>query len=275
MRRRTLLAGAAGALTLGGCDRWRAPAEPVIPDVPVGDERLERRESAARGRAVDFYTAVPAGHGDGRGLPVLLVLHGASKTAADFPALGLGRFVTDSARRGNPPFVLAGATGGRLSWRPAGADDPQRMVHEEIPAWCAERGFDVSRIPVCGWSMGGYGALLLAQTFPGFVRAVAAFSPAVSAGDDVFARAGALRGVPVGLWCGTGDGLLADVRALERALPQPKAAGSYAAGRHNFGYWSTCLPAAFDLVARQSTVAGPARRAGGGVTASAPASDRR
>lgn len=253
MRRRTLLAGAGaatGVLAVSGWYGRRTPAEPLIPDAPLGDERLEHRQSAARGRAVDFYTAVPAGYGDGRGLPVLLVLHGASTTAADFPRLGLGRFATDSVRRGNAPFVLAGATGDRLSWRPAGADDPQRMVHEEIPAWCARRGFDTGRISVCGWSMGGYGALLLAQTFPGFVRSVAAFSPAVSPGDDVFARAGALRGVPVGLWCGTDDGLLSEVRALERALPQPKAAGSYAPGRHNFGYWSTCLPAACDLVAR-------------------------
>jgi pimeloyl-ACP methyl ester carboxylesterase len=253
MRRRTLLAGAAAAVGVSGLGGWyqrRTPAEPVIPNAPLGDERLERRESAARGRTVDFYTAVPAGYGDGRGLPVLLVLHGGSTTAADFPRFGLGRFATDSVRRGNAPFVLAGATGDRLAWRPSGADDPQRMVHEEIPAWCAERGFDTGRISACGWSMGGYGALLLAQTFPGFVRSVAAFSPAVHPGDEVFSRVDALRGVPVGLWCGTDDGLLTDVRALERALPQPKAAGSYAAGRHNFGYWSTCLPAACDLVAR-------------------------
>jgi len=252
MRRRSLLAGtgaAAGVVALGGWYRRRTPAEPVIPDAPLGDERLERRDSAARGRTVDFYTAVPAGHGDGHGLPVLLVLHGGSTTAADFPRFGLGRFATDSARRGNAPFVIAGATGDRLAWRPGGPDDPQRMVHEEIPAWCAERGFDTSRIAACGWSMGGYGALLLAQTFPGFVRAVAAFSPAVNPGDDIFARADALRGLPVGLWCGTDDGLLAGVKALEDALPQPKAAGSYAEGRHNFGYWSTCLPAACDLAA--------------------------
>ena len=261
MRRRTLLAGAgagaaAGVMALGGLHRRDATATPVVPDAPPGDERLEQRISAARGRTVDFYTAVPAGHGDGRGLPVLLVLHGASKTAADFPALGLGRFATDSVRRGNAPVVLAGATGGRLSWRPSGADDPQAMVHGEIPAWCAARGFDTGRISVCGWSMGGYGALLLAQTFPGFVRSVAAFSPAVSPGDAVFTGVQRLRGVPVGLWCGTGDGLLADVQALERALPQPPAAGSYDGGRHNFGYWSRCLPAAFDLVARFGTRAG-------------------
>jgi pimeloyl-ACP methyl ester carboxylesterase len=253
MRRRTVLtagAVAAAAAALGGVYRARGGAEPVLPDAPPGDERLEQRWSAARGRTVDFYTAVPAGHGDGRGLPVLLVLHGGSTTAADFPRLGLGRFATDSVRRGNVPFVVAGATGGRLSWRPSGADDPQRMVHEEIPAWCAARGFDTSRFAVCGWSMGGYGALLLAATFPEFVSAVAAFSPAVAPGDEVFTRIGELGDIPVGLWCGTDDGLLTEVQALEQALPQPRAAGTYAPGRHNFGYWSTCLPAAFDLVAR-------------------------
>ncbi len=219
----------------------------MLPDDPPGDERLESRRSAARGRAVDFYTAVPAGHGHGRGLPVCLVLHGGSTTAADFPRLGLGRFLTQAVRAGAPPFVLAGATGDRLSWRPAaGGDDPQRMVHEEIPAWCAARGFDTGRIAACGWSMGGYGSLLLAVTFPGFVRAVAAFSPAVTPGDDVFGGVAALRRTPVGLWCGRQDGYEDDVRALAREL-RP-AAGSFEDGRHNFAYWSTCLPAAFAFV---------------------------
>jgi S-formylglutathione hydrolase FrmB len=198
---------------------------------------------------VDFYTAVPAGHGDGRGLPVCLVLHGGSKTARDFPALGLGRFLTDAADRGAPPFVLAGATGDRLAWQRSGADDPQRMVREEVPAWCVERGFDTSRLAAWGWSMGGYGALLLAVDFPGFVRSVAALSPAVRPGDAVFARADRLRGTPIGLWCGRDDSLCGNVRALERALPDRPAAGGYAVGRHNFGYWSTVIPTAFDLVA--------------------------
>ncbi|MFI5934443.1 alpha/beta hydrolase [Actinoplanes sp. NPDC051494] len=252
MRRRTLVAGAGAAAAVvvaGGYTRLRPGQQPVVPGVPVGDERLEQRASRARGRTVDFYTAVPDGHGDGRGLPVCLVLHGASKTAADFPSLGLGRFLTDAVRRGNPPFVLAGATGGRLSWRASGADDPQRMVREEIPAWCAERGFATETFAVCGWSMGGYGSLLLAETFPEFVTSVAAFSPAISPGDDVFAQVEKLRGHRVGLWCGTDDGLLAEVKAFEKVLPGGKATGGYAEGRHNFAYWSRCIPAAFDLLA--------------------------
>jgi S-formylglutathione hydrolase FrmB len=96
--------------------------------------------------------------------------------------------------------------------------------------------------------MGGYGALLLAEAFPGFVRAVAAFSPAVRSDDDVTAAAGLLRGTPVGLWCGRQDGLYDDVRELAGRLPERPAAGGFADGRHNFGYWSRCLPDALDFV---------------------------
>jgi S-formylglutathione hydrolase FrmB len=193
---------------------------------------------------------VPAGHGDGRGLPICLVLHGGSKRPADFADLGLGGFLTDSVRRGAPPFVLAGATGDRLAWQPHGRDDPQRMVHEELPAWCADRGFDTGRIAAWGWSMGGYGALLLAETFPGFVRSVAAFSPAVAPGDPVFDGAAKLAGLPIGLWCGRDDSLYPGVRELHDALPQQPMAGSYQDGQHHFGYWSTVVPEAFDFLAR-------------------------
>jgi predicted esterase len=255
VRRRTILglgAGFAGAGLAGGTAWWRTArptALPALPAAPPGDERVERRHSAARGRDVDFYTAVPAGHGDGRGLPVCLVLHGASRTAADFPALGLGRFLTGAVTRGAAPFVLAAATGDRLSWQPSGADDPQRMVREELPAWCAERGFDTARLAVWGWSMGGYGALLLAEAFPGLLRRVAAFSPATTPGDAVFGGAARLRGTPVGLWCGRDDPLYRNVRALQQALPEPPATGGYTPGGHNFRYWATIIPPAFGFLA--------------------------
>ncbi|GAA1035803.1 alpha/beta hydrolase-fold protein [Virgisporangium ochraceum] len=258
--RRAVLAGGAGVAAAAGV--WLLPTardllpdeltggpEPVVPDAPPGDERLERRGSVARSREVDLYTAVPEGHGDGWGLPVCVVLHGGSKSPRDFPGLGLGRFLTAAVDRGAAPFVLVGASGDRLRWRPSTGDDPQRMVHEEIPAWCAERGFDTRRMAVWGWSMGGYGALRIAQTFPGLVRSVAAFSPAVQRGDDVFDGVARLRGIPVGLWCGRDDDFYDDVRALHRALPAGPVAGGYTDGRHNFGYWSRVIPAAFAFVA--------------------------
>jgi pimeloyl-ACP methyl ester carboxylesterase len=237
----------AGATVMAGVGfGWR---HEIVAGPGRGDT-LSRMRSAARGKVVDFYVGVPEKEGDGRGLPVCLILHGGSKTAVDFPGLGLERQLNAAVARGVPPFVLAGATGDRLAWRPSGRDDPQRMVREEIPAWCAARGFDTSRLAVWGWSMGGYGSLLLAETFPGLVRAVAAFSPAVSPGDDVFAGAGKLGALPVGLWCGRQDPLYGTVRELERALPQPPVAGGYADGRHNFSYWSTAIPAAFDFIGR-------------------------
>lgn len=259
MSRRALLGGAAGgAVVLAGL----AAAGPVrstlfgddeapgpVPDAPVGDERVEQRRSAARGRDVDFYTAVPAGHGDGHDLPVCLILHGASATAADYPGFGLGRFLSDAVARGAAPFVLAGADGGQLGWEPSGGDDPQRMVHEELPKWCAARGFDTSRLAGWGWSLGGYGVLRLGETFPGFLRAIAAFSPAVSSGDRVFQSIDALRGTRIGLWCGLQDPLYGTVRRLARALPQPPEAGGYADGRHTRRYWNRVSPSAFDFLA--------------------------
>ena len=253
MRRRILLIGSvalAGYVGLAGYRTRSEESRPVVPAAPAGDERLEQRWSAARGRAVGFYTAVPAGFGTGRGLPVCLVLHGGSKTTADFAALGLGRFLTDAVRRGAPPFVLAGADGGRLSWQPSGGDDPQRLIHEEVPAWCRQRGFDTRRVAAWGWSMGGYGALLLAEAFPRTLRAVAAFSPAVRPADDVTRSARLLRGTPIGLWCGKQDGLYDNVRALEATLPEPARAGRFADGRHDFGYWSRCIPDAFGFAGR-------------------------
>jgi hypothetical protein len=254
VRRRSFLLAGAGAAVLAAAVsgyRHRQPGfDLAIPAAPAGDERVERRRSAMRGKTVDFYTAVPAGYGAGAGLPICLVLHGASARPADYVRLGFGRFLTDAVRRGAPPFVLAGADGDRLAWRPSGGDDPQRMVHEEIPLWCKQRGFDVSRRALWGWSMGGYGSLLLAEAFPGWASAVAAFSPAVTPGDDVFYSTRLLAGTPIGLWCGRQDPLLPSVEALQKKLPAPIAAGSYSDGRHNMDYWSRCIPSAFDFIGR-------------------------
>jgi S-formylglutathione hydrolase FrmB len=125
------------------------------------------------------------------------------------------------------------------------------MVHDEVPAWCRERGFDTGRIALWGWSMGGYGVLRLAETYPGFARAVAAFSPACARGDAAFREATRLKGTPIGLWCGLQDDLASTVKALEQVLPEPKAAGAYADGGHTRRYWNRCTPAAFDFIAAQ------------------------
>ncbi|MBA2696581.1 MAG: hypothetical protein H0U62_12255 [Actinobacteria bacterium] len=142
-RRTVLVAGGVGAGTLavtGGALLVSRPGlrtrlgigsapQAYIPDAPQGAVHLETLDSAARGTDVQLFTAVPEGHGDGEGLPVCLVLHGASATPADFEDFGFGRFLTAAVRAGADPFVLAGASGGQLSWE-AGhvpGDDPARM----------------------------------------------------------------------------------------------------------------------------------------------------
>jgi len=264
MSRRTVLlaglaglGGLAGSVPLGGCARVRqlvgdeGPAG-VIPDVPEGEVRLERVSSAARGRTVGFFTAVPDGFGRGSGLPVCLVLHGASATTADFQQFGFGRFLTAAVRAGVPPFVLAGADGGRTFWEGGPGDDPQRMLREEIPAWCADRGYDATRLGGYGWSMGGYGVLRMAQTWPvggtSALRVVAALSPAVREGDAVFSDVQRLSGDRVGLWCGRSDSLYPAVRALAERVPGGAAVAAFDLGKHTRRYWDRITPEAFRLV---------------------------
>jgi pimeloyl-ACP methyl ester carboxylesterase len=95
------------------------------------------------------------------------------------------------------------------------------------------------RIGAMGISMGGYGALLLAEKHPRLIAAVAAISPAIwtsysqaasanpgayasaaafAAGDTV-THAAALARVPVRVAAGYGDPFYPGVRALARALP--------------------------------------------------------
>jgi len=229
---------------------WFSP-HPHIPDVPEGQTRLEQVRSQARGKTVDLFTAVPHGHGDGAGLPVCVILHGVSATPKDYQAFGLGKFLTAAVERGAPPFLLAGADGGVLYWEPdpAGGDDPQKMMTDEMPRWLATRGFDARRIAAWGWSMGGYGVLRLGEVRPGWLRAVAAFSPDVTHSTGVANDDGVYRTTPLGVWCGRSDPLYDDVRAFVVGLPRRPQVLSYGDGAHTRAYWDSVTLPAFAFVA--------------------------
>lgn len=262
--RRALLAGAAGVAGLGATavagwelapyrvkERFGLTRQAYIPDAPEGRIRLEAVRSAAMGGEVDLFTAVPAGHGDGAGLPVVVVLHGASARAADFQRFGFGRFLTAAVERGAPPFILAGTDDGPSGWVPdesAGADPPA-MLLTELPKWLSARGFDADRRALWGWSRGGYGAVRFAQQAPDWARAAALFSPAVQAGDAVFDRVNALAGLPIGLWCGTEDPFVEGVRQLAAALPARPEVLTYARGGHTRALWNDHTLTAFGWLA--------------------------
>jgi S-formylglutathione hydrolase FrmB len=266
--RRTVLAGAAGlaAVAVVGTVGYEVMPmsvrarlgllpDPYIPDAPEGRVRLETVHSDARGRDVNLFTAVPAGHGDGAGLPVVVALHGVTATAADYQDFGFGRFLTAAVRAGAAPFVLAGADGSQLYWQPdpASDDDPRRMVVDEMPRWLADRGFDAERRALWGWSMGGYGSLGIAEAYPNWSRALAAFSPAVSEGDAVFAGVDSLAELPLGVWCGTDDPLYDAVRELVADLPRPPQVVTYAEGGHTRIFWNDHTIDAFSFLASHLT----------------------
>jgi S-formylglutathione hydrolase FrmB len=250
-RRRLIIGGAAGlGVAIGAAasyplwpDRIKRiinePPPAFIPDAEVGQVTLETVYSESRGMDVDLFTAVPAGYGNGKGLPVVVICHGATATPADYEPFGLPQFLTQAVDDGAQPFVLAGAYGSVLRWEPQpNGDDPQAMVLEEMPQWLEERGFDGQRRALWGWSMGGYGVLRMAEVEPGWARAVAAFAPAVSEGDPVFEGVDALAGTPLGIWCGTDDSLYPSVEAFVESLPEEPEIWSSAPGGHTRIYWN-------------------------------------
>jgi pimeloyl-ACP methyl ester carboxylesterase len=245
-----LLGGGAAAL-LGGAAVavWATPPDPLaralgrhpewfVPDAPEGTMRLDSVSSDAMGGKVDLFTAVPAGHGDGAGLPVVVVLHGASASASRFRDFGFGHFVTAAAQAGGTPFVLAGTDDGPAGWVQDGDADPPAMLREELPQWLAERGFDADRLAVWAWSRGGYGALRLALETPDLARAWALFSPAVSSSDPALDDLSALADVPLALWCGTDDNFHDDLRDVVSRLPDPPEVAFYGEGGHTRVFWN-------------------------------------
>jgi hypothetical protein len=226
-----------------------------IPAAPEGRVRLERVRSTSLGGSVDLFTAVPQGHGDGAGLPVCLVLHGATARADDLQAFGLGRFLTAAVRRGAPPFVLAATDYGPDGWE----GDAQRMLLEDMPRWMEERGFDGSHMAGWGWSLGGYGLLRLIEARPHLLRSAALFSPAVQPGDPSFRDAARLAQTPLGVWCGRDDALFP---ARDEAGRSPAAAAAHRLLRRR---------GAHPRLLEQRHAAGVrVRRRGAGLTGQAP-----
>lgn len=151
-------------------------------------------------------------------------------------------------------------------WHPRRRSDAAGLVTDEVLPMLAGRGLDVRQIGLLGWSMGGYGALYLAGILRERVAAAVAESPAVwheagqsaaGAFDDaddfdahaIFGRLDRLRGIPLRVDCGTGDGFAPVTRDLRAAL-SPTPEGGLQPGRHDYRYWRSQAPAQLAFVAR-------------------------
>ena len=227
-------------------------------------------DSPARRRRVGWSIAYPPRHGAGAALPVALVLHGRGDDhRAAFASHHLDRYLAEVVRQGVQPFALASVDGGDHAYwhRRADGDDPQRMILDEFLPLLADRGLLTARIGLSGWSMGGYGSLLLAERLgPARCAVVAVDSPALwlrpedsapgafdgradFARNDVFAGRRRLAGIPVRIAIGTADPFYVATRAFVAGLPG-RPVTDYATGGHDVTFWRRSAPAQLRFIGR-------------------------
>jgi enterochelin esterase-like enzyme len=235
------------ARTLGACDVGVPPTA-----VAPGPTRFGSFGSERRGRTVGYGVAWPPGSGPGDHLPVCLLLHAAAGDhRAPFDRLRLHHHLAQAVvGERMRPLALASADGRGSSWRPAAGDDPFAMLLEELLPVLAGVGLrtGAGNLGVLGWSMGGGGALRLAEATPERLAAVVATSPAVAAAGDEVAGAARLRGLAVRVDCGETDPFAGATRALAAALP-PGAEVNLAKGCHDGVFWQRQAPAQLRFLA--------------------------
>ncbi len=208
---------------------------------------------------------VPTSLAHGGPVPVCVWLHGRGDRAATVvDELKVPNFLSQAITGGVPPFVVVAIDGGERYWhRRHDGDDPEAMVVDELPLMLQQQGIIATRWAVAGWSMGGYGALLMAERHPKFT-AVAASSPAVwfrsgdsrpgafdSAEDfathDVLAS---LESLPaqVRIDCGSEDPFASTAAVMLKKIPGVH--GAMVQGAHTMRFWRSVLPAQLAFLGR-------------------------
>jgi S-formylglutathione hydrolase FrmB len=262
-------AGAAGAYALDMLIQPRpsqaaplAPAPPLEPP-PAGQAAPTMVTgsfvSAARG-GISTNWAIARPPGQTKQLRPVIALHGKGSDASTVMAGGVEQGLAQAVNAGLPPFAVVAVDGGGGYWhKRASGDDAGAMVLSELIAMVDGQGLDTSRVAFLGWSMGGYGALLLGGRLgPARTAAICAVSPALwmSSGaaapgafdgpDDFAANSvfgmPALASIPIRVDCGDSDPFYAATKQFIAQLPNPPA-GGFSPGGHNPAFWSSQLPA--------------------------------
>jgi pimeloyl-ACP methyl ester carboxylesterase len=172
-----------GGQMLDQLDGACAVPSPVLTFAPLGASVSNEFDSQARKRTVGYTIAYPPKHGPGSTLPLVVMLHGfggnhANAVVGMSPAQAVALQV---GREPLEPMAMVTVDGGDGYWNPHPGDDPMAMVVDELIPLCQGLGLGRApqRIGTMGISMGGYGALLLAEKCPHLIAAVAAISPAI------------------------------------------------------------------------------------------------
>jgi S-formylglutathione hydrolase FrmB len=215
--------------------------------------------SAARG-GVPTNWAIARPPGQTGPLRPVIALHGKGQDAAEVMAGGVEQGLAQAVGAGIPPFAVVAVDGGGSYWHGrSSGENSGAMVLDELIPMLAGQGLDTSRVGFLGWSMGGYGALLLgARLGPARTAAICAVSPALwtSSGatapgafdgaDDYAANSvwglPALASIPIRIDCGDSDPFYSATKQFIAQLPNPPA-GGFSPGGHDGAFWSSQLPA--------------------------------
>jgi S-formylglutathione hydrolase FrmB len=260
--------GAAGLFALGAVvDPLKPLAAPQAPapfDPPTAGKTLPTKltgsfVSAARGGIkTNWVIAMPPGQT--KMLRPVIALHGKDGDANTMLDCGVEDALAQLVAAGKPPFAVVGVDGGASSYwhRRSNGEDSGTMVIEELLPMLSSMGMDTSRVGFLGWSMGGYGALLLgARLGPARTAGICAISPALYMsywgcapgafdGVDDWTRntvfgLPVLSSIPVRVDCGIGDRFFFSSSQFVSQL-KTKPAGSFSPGGHDMDYWRAQLP---------------------------------
>lgn len=242
----------------------------------LGPQTSGRFYSDRRHKTVGYTIAYPPGHTQGDELPLIVMLHGDGgnhKTAVVgmSPAQALALVINEKPLA---PAAMVTVDGGNGYWNPHPGDDPMGMVVDELIPRCHALGLGRRRrgLATMGISMGGYGALLLAERNPNMFSAVAAISPAIwtsydqarkanssayasasdFSADDAVTQASRLAGVPVRVTSGVDDPFNPGVRALGLALP-PGSMVDFPKGCHDRSFFLEQEPPSLAFLTRHLT----------------------